>query len=35
MIKTKLFEILFAEPVDTMKKHFADTLGEIAGSVIN
>ena len=35
MIKTKLFEILFAEPVDTMKKHIADTLGEIAGSVLS
>ena len=33
-LKNKLFEVLYAEPVDTMKKHIADTLGEIAGSVI-
>ncbi len=34
-IKTKLFEILFAEQDPSMKKHIADSLGEIAGSVLS
>ena len=34
-VKTELFKVLFAEPDSSMKKHIADTLGEIAGSVLS
>lgn len=34
-IKTELFKILFAEQDPSMKKHIADTLGEIAGSILS
>ena len=34
-IKTELFKVLFAEQDQSMKKHIADTLGEIAGSVLS
>lgn len=34
-IKTELFKILFAESDNSMKKHIADSLGEIAGSVLS
>ena len=34
-IKTQLFMIIYAEQDLTMKKHIADTLGEIAGSIIS
>ena len=33
-IKVSLFEIIYAEPDLSMKKHIADTIGEIAGSLI-
>lgn len=33
-IKTQLFQILFNEPDSVMKKHIADTLGEVAGSAL-
>jgi len=34
-IKTELFKTLFAETDLSMKKHIADTLGEIAGSILS
>ena len=34
-VKTQLFQILFNEPDLSMKKHIADTLGEVAGSALN
>lgn len=34
-VKTELFRILFAEADLSMKKHIADTLGEIAGSILS
>lgn len=34
-VKTQLFQILFNEPDLSMKKHIADTLGEVAASAIN
>lgn len=34
IIKTQLFTILFNEPDLSMKKHIADTLGELAGSIL-
>jgi len=34
-IKTELFKILFSETDLSMKKHIADTLGEIAGSILS
>jgi len=33
-IKISFFEIIYAEPDLNMKKHIADTIGEIAGSLI-
>ena len=34
-VKAQLFQIIYAEQDLSMKKHIADTLGEIAGSVIS
>jgi len=30
-----LFEIIYKEPDQSMKRHLSDTLGEIAGSIIS
>ena len=34
MVKVKLFEIIYKEKDLSMQKHIADSMGEIAGSVI-
>jgi hypothetical protein len=34
LVKLKLFETIYKEKDASMQKHIADTLGEVAGSII-
>lgn len=35
LVKIKLFETIYKENDLSMQKHIADTLGEVAGSIIS